>query len=79
MDEKAVDCCAGGRGAERPARSDGSEREVTADALEREGVILATEPATPPDERVNSMARLDGGPFVMGTDSDRMAKALLVR
>jgi formylglycine-generating enzyme required for sulfatase activity len=70
MDEKAVDCCAGGRGAERPARSDGSEREVTADALEREGVILATEPATPPDERVNSMARLDGGPFVIGTDSD---------
>ncbi|WP_276256549.1 formylglycine-generating enzyme family protein [Halomontanus rarus] len=58
-------CCAASR-EERPSRDgDDADEDVTAGSTP-----LSTVPASPDDDRTNGMVRLDGGSFIMGTDSD---------
>ncbi|SNZ17096.1 Formylglycine-generating enzyme, required for sulfatase activity, contains SUMF1/FGE domain [Natronoarchaeum philippinense] len=55
-------CCAGSRDRQHSSVAEPSD-ERPAD------VPTATDPATADDDRTNAMTRLDGGPFLMGTDS----------
>lgn len=54
-------CCAGSRTDERPSRDRSDEAAVP---------VRRTDPATRADDRVSGMARLSGGTFIMGTESN---------
>lgn len=56
-------CCAASRD-ERPSRDGAEETAIDSEAH------VSTVPAADGDDRTKGMARLDGGTFVMGTDSD---------
>jgi formylglycine-generating enzyme required for sulfatase activity len=55
-------CCAAPRDEEPPSRDEDDSRAA--------GARAATEPAAEDDDSTKAMVRLDGGTFIMGTDSD---------